>query len=63
MLKASDNQDLSFVGLQLSEILFLVDQADRFGSEYVLEQIKHCAQEAADRFERPQGVIVFELAE
>ena len=63
MLNANENQDLSYVGLQLSEILFLVDQYGDYGTDFIIEQIRHCAQSAIDRFEQPQGIIIFELAE
>jgi hypothetical protein len=63
MLKANENQDLSYVSLQLSEILFLLDHADDYGTKFVLEQVREAAQNAADRFQQPEGTIVFERVE
>ena len=63
MLKTTENQDLSYVGLQLSEILFLVDEAAlKYGSEFALSQIRECAKNAIDRFQQPEGIIIFERA-
>ena len=59
MLKSNENQDLSYVGLQLSEIIFLLDHADDFGTKYILEQIRESAQSAMDRFQQPEGIIEF----
>jgi hypothetical protein len=61
MLNTSENQDLSYVALQISEILFLADQAKVYGSEFVVEQIRESAEKALDRFQRTEGIINFEL--
>ena len=63
MLKSGENKDLSYIAMQLGEILFLVDHEDTYGAQYVLEQIRQAAQDAFDTFEQPQGIIVFERAE
>lgn len=59
MLKSNENKDLSYIGLQLSEIIFLLDRADQFGTKYILEQIRESAQSAMDRFQQPEGIIEF----
>ena len=59
MLKSNENKDLSYIGLQLSEIIFLLDHADDYGTKYILEQIRESAQSAMDRFQQPEGIIEF----
>ena len=60
MLKTYENHDLAYVGLQLSEIMFLVDHVDDHETQFVLDLIREAAQSAMDRFEQPEGTIVFE---
>lgn len=60
MLNVSEDQDLRYVAFMLTEILSDVEVAATYGADFALGCIRRNAQDALERFQQPEGVIIFE---